>query len=238
MSASFPLPYRIRHSKKAKHLRLVARPEGIELVVPSAVSETRALAFLHQHRDWAERKLSEMRSITAQLQPFQRLENGSTLPFQGREVPLLVREHAGRKPQVQYDGRFLVSVPAGSSENQQHLTLSALFDWAKAWIREQAETIVQRHATRFRLYPRQIRVKRMRSRWGSCGPRNDINLNWLLAFAPLSVLEYVVVHELCHIRHRNHSADFWKLVAQHLPGYAAERLWLRRNGAALLRRFE
>lgn len=238
MPVSFPLPYSIRHSKKAKHLRLVAKPEGIELVVPSAVSETRALAFLHQHRDWAERKLSEMRSMTAQSQSLQRLENGSTLPFQGREVPLLVREHTGRRPQVQYDGRFLVSVPAGSSENLQRLALSALFDWTKAWIRGQAGTIAQRHATRFGLYPRQIRVKRMSSRWGSCGPRNDINLNWLLAFAPPSVLEYVVVHELCHIRHRNHSADFWTLVAQHLPGYSAERQWLRRNGAALLRRFE
>ena len=77
----------------------------------------------------------------------------------------------------------------------------------------------------------------MKSRWGSCGPRNDINLNWLLAFAPPAVLEYVVVHELCHIRHRDHSARFWALVAQHLPGWAHERQWLKRQGGELLRRF-
>ncbi|MGX2029431.1 M48 family metallopeptidase [Methylocaldum gracile] len=237
MSASFPLPYSIRHSRRAKHLRLVAKPEGIELVVPPTVSEARALAFLHKHRDWAERKLSEMRSTTAQSGPTQRLENGSTVPFQGREVPLVIREHTGRRTHIQYDGHFLVSVPAGT-ENQPYLARNALFNWTKLWIRDQAGFIIQRHAVRFGLYPRQIRVKRMSSRWGSCGPRNDINLNWLLAFAPPSVLEYVVVHELCHIRHRNHSADFWALVARHLPAYSGERQWLRQNGAALLRRFE
>jgi len=238
MPASVPLPYRIRHSRRAKYLRLVAKPDGIELVVPPAISEARALAFLHKHRDWAERKLSEMRSKMAESPPVPHLENGSTLPFQGREVPLVVREHAGRRTHIQYDGRFLVSVPAGRSEDLRHLTRTAIFEWTKAWIRDQAGSIVQRHAVRFGLYPRQMRIKRMKSRWGSCGPRNDINLNWLLAFAPPSVLEYVVVHELCHIRHRNHSADFWDLVARHLPGYPAERQWLRRNGADLLRRFE
>jgi predicted metal-dependent hydrolase len=238
VSGSFPLPYSIRHSRRAKHLRLIAKLHGIELVVPPTVSEARALAFLHKHRDWAERKLSDMRARAAEFRPVQHLQNGSTLPFQGREVPLVVREHAERRTRIQYDGHFLVSVPVGSSEDLQHITRTALFDWVKVWMRGEAGSIVQRHAVRFGLHPRQIRIKRMKSRWGSCGPRNDINLNWLLAFAPPSVLEYVVVHELCHIRHRNHSAHFWDLVARHLPGYPAERQWLRRDGADLLRRFE
>ncbi len=133
MSSGFPLPYSIRHSRRAKHLRLVAKPEGIELVVPPTISEARALAFLHKHRDWAERKLSEMRSTTAQSGPAQRLENGSTVPFQGREVPLVIREHTGRRTHIQYDGHFLVSVPAGT-ENQPHLARNALFNWTKLWI--------------------------------------------------------------------------------------------------------
>ncbi|MGX2041570.1 M48 family metallopeptidase [Methylocaldum sp. MU1018] len=238
MPGSFPVPYSIRRSRRAKHLRLVAKPHGVELVVPPTVSEARALAFLHQHRDWAERKLSELRAKTAASRPARHLENGSTLPFQGREVALEVREHAGRRTHIQYDGRFLIFVPANGSEDLRRITRTALFNWTKSWMRGEAGAIVQRHAGRFGLYPRQIRVKRMTSRWGSCGPRNDINLNWLLAFAPPSILEYVIVHELCHIRHRNHSADFWHLVARHLPGYLAERQWLRRNGGDLLGRFE
>jgi predicted metal-dependent hydrolase len=77
----------------------------------------------------------------------------------------------------------------------------------------------------------------MKTRWGSCGPRNDININWLLAFAPETVLEYVVVHELCHIRERNHSMAFWSLVAKHLSNYAQERRWLHAHGAGLMHRF-
>jgi predicted metal-dependent hydrolase len=77
----------------------------------------------------------------------------------------------------------------------------------------------------------------MTTRWGSCGPKGDININWLLALAPESVLEYVVVHEICHLRERNHSAAFWALVAQHLPHYAKERAWVKAHGGALMRRF-
>jgi predicted metal-dependent hydrolase len=112
-----------------------------------------------------------------------------------------------------------------------------VFRWAASWLRDEALAAVQRHADRSSLHPRLIRIKRMRTRWGSCGARNDINLNWLLTFVPPEVLEYVVVHELCHIRHRDHSPRFWNLVADHLPGYARERHWLKMQGGGLIAQF-
>jgi predicted metal-dependent hydrolase len=79
-----------------------------------------------------------------------------------------------------------------------------------------------------------LRIKTQKSRWGSCGPNNDINLNWLLMLAPAAALEYVVVHELCHIKHKNHSAAFWQLVAEHLPNYQQQRHWLKQHGARVM----
>lgn len=237
MPADFPLPYAVRYSQRAKHLRLVVKPDGVELVVPPSIGETRALEFLHRHRGWAERKALELQARMAAAGQPQRLENGSTVPFRGREAPLLVSESTGRRGRIEFDGSFRIKVPPGSPGQVEQFVRKALFVWVKNWLCGEAGRIVVRQAGLSGLQPREIRIKRMKSRWGSCGPRNDINLNWLLAFAPPSVLEYVVVHELCHIRHRDHSAHFWELVACHLPDYAQERQWLKRNGAELLQRF-
>lgn len=239
MSHEFSPPLRVRHSARAKYLRLVVKSTGVELVIPPDMAEAEALAFMHSHREWAARKFQEMRRRQAEnpLPKPQRLETGATVPFQGREVPLVIHEGAGRRTRIQFDGRFVIAIPAAvAAEAEQHAR-SALFAWVKNWLQAEAGRIAAQHAPSHGLMPSVIRVKRMRTRWGSCGPRNDINLNWLLAFAPPTVLEYVVVHELCHIRHRDHSAQFWDLVAQHLPGWPQERLWLKRQGSELIRRF-
>lgn len=237
MPKDFPLPYAIRRSARAKHLRLVVKPAGVELVVPPTMGEAQALEFLHRHRAWAERKIVELRGRVVDRPPPQGLTAGSTVPFQGRELPLVIREVSGRRTRVEYDEGFVISMPPGSPAQIEQWARSALFTWVKAWLHAEAGRLIAHHAERFGLHPREIRVKRMKSRWGSCGPRNDINLNWLLALAPPTVLEYVVVHELCHIRHRDHSIHFWDLVGCHLPGWMQERQWLKQNGAELLRRF-
>ncbi len=227
---------KLRYSSRAKRLRLVVKATGAELVVPPSIGEDQALAFLDRHRGWAERKLAELRARSAPVVQAPSLRTGTTVPFQGREVPLAIGEAAGRRIRVEFDGGFLISLPPGTPEQRDQRARLALFAWIKEWLLREAGLIAARHAGHYGLRPREIRVKRMKTRWGSCGARGDINLNWLLAFAPPSVLEYVVVHELCHIRHRDHSAAFWNLVARHLPGWQEERQWLKRNGGELLRR--
>ena len=73
-----------------------------------------------------------------------------------------------------------------------------------------------------------------RTRWGSCSSRGTLSFNWRLALAPLEVLDYVVVHELCHLREANHSPRFWRLVGERRPGWREQRAWLREHGAELL----
>jgi len=96
------------------------------------------------------------------------------------------------------------------------------------------EQLVCRHGPKHQLFPKSIVIKSQKSRWGSCGIHNDIAINWHLALAPLEILEYVVVHEICHIQEKNHSKQFWALVAQHLPNYRSARLWLKQHGRTLM----
>ena len=81
-----------------------------------------------------------------------------------------------------------------------------------------------------------VTVRNQKSRWGSCSARGNLNFNCLLALAPPEVLDYVVVHELCHRKHMDHSPAFWNEVGRALPGYEAQRRWLRDQGQGLLRR--
>jgi predicted metal-dependent hydrolase len=101
--------------------------------------------------------------------------------------------------------------------------------------KQHVEQLVRQHADKKQLFPQAVRIKTQKSRWGSCGIRNDININWLLIMAPPEVLEYVVVHELCHIRVRNHSIHFWALVGEHLPDYKRHRYWLKKHGNSLMK---
>tara|TARA_R110000868_G_scaffold218576_2_gene469362 strand:- start:284725 stop:285330 length:606 start_codon:yes stop_codon:yes gene_type:complete len=94
------------------------------------------------------------------------------------------------------------------------------------------EIIVRHNETLGR--PKQLRIKEQSSRWGSCSSKGGININWKLIFAPDDVLEYVVVHELCHLTHMNHSKKFWDLVGTALPEFRPSRLWLRLHGQTLM----
>ncbi len=230
-------PIHIRRSSKAKRLRLAVKPGLIELVVPSGAAEAQALAFLNRHRAWAEAKLQELEAKAGCLPAVAGFASNATLPWRGKELPLLIREAAGLNLRVTVDEAVRISLPEGLGQTRDELALRAFQAWVRPWLRTQVALLAGRHTPRLGLLPRDIRVKAMKTRWGSCGPRNDININWLLALAPESVLEYVVVHELCHILERNHSPAFWSLVAKHLPGYAQERHWLKSHGAELMRRF-
>ncbi len=105
---------------------------------------------------------------------------------------------------------------------------------ARAAARPALVALVDAWAPRVGVAPTRVVVRSQRSRWGSASRRGTISLNHRLALAPAPVAEYVVVHELCHLVHMDHSPAFWALVRKHLPGFEGHREWLRRHGAAIL----
>jgi predicted metal-dependent hydrolase len=105
---------------------------------------------------------------------------------------------------------------------------------ARTGARELISALAQEEAERVRVEYDRIRIRGQRTLWGSCSPRGTLSFNWRLVLAPPEVLDYVVVHELCHLRVPNHSRRFWALVQQHRPHWRDQRDWLRDNGPELL----
>ncbi|PIS19674.1 MAG: M48 family peptidase [Zetaproteobacteria bacterium CG12_big_fil_rev_8_21_14_0_65_55_1124] len=105
------------------------------------------------------------------------------------------------------------------------------------WYKQQARLVLTERADlltkKFGQQPTLIGIKSYRSRWGSCHSDGRIYFNWRLVMAPQNVIDYVVVHELCHLMHHNHSRDFWDQVAKLFPDYKEQRRWLRRQGPFL-----
>jgi predicted metal-dependent hydrolase len=130
--------------------------------------------------------------------------------------PWLGRERARQVPQLRLTRRCV------SEED------------ARRAARELVEMIAHEEAATLDVAFTTIAIRDQRTRWGSCSPTGALAFNWRLALAPLEVLDYVVVHELCHLRVPNHSARFWRLVAQRRPAWPAQRDWLRDHGPELL----
>jgi predicted metal-dependent hydrolase len=105
---------------------------------------------------------------------------------------------------------------------------------ARLAVRELVAMLIDEEAPAIGVEPARVQIRDQRSRWGSCSTRGTLSFNWRLVLAPFDVLDYVVVHELCHLREPNHSSRFWKLVEQRRPDWRAQRDWLHEHGPELL----
>jgi predicted metal-dependent hydrolase len=143
-------------------------------------------------------------------------------------VPLRTSERAIRALLDQHEG-WLARQLAHVREPQ--LTLEQMTERdGRARARALMHGLATVEARRMGLSFQRIAIRDQRTRWGSCSPHGTLSFNWRLVLAPLEVAEYVVVHELCHLREPNHSPRFWQIVEEARPGYREQRRWLAEHG--------
>jgi len=227
------IPYVIRSSRRARRLSIRVTPYVVEAVAPPGVPRGRLVDFVERKRFWILRKVNELTDLVREgprLSLPERCATGTGIPFRGRNVRLVVSEADVPAIEVRYRNAFLVRSPASATETDVR---EALEHWMEGRLRDDIAALIALHAPRLGVCPGRIRISRPKTRWGSCGRNDDLRFHALLSAAPAPVLEYVVVHELCHIRQRNHGAAFWRLVEEQLPDYRPHRNWLRTYGRLL-----
>jgi len=228
--AGSPVTYTLRVSARAHSLRLVIRPaSGLEVVVPRGTSAHEIERVLRDKARWIMRTLERVARESAAVAPA--LADGSILAFAGRPLRLALQTGAPA-------GRFHASISGETLQltvaRDTHEEVRAALE---AWYRRQAARVfaerlaVCNAAYGFR-YGR-VSIREQKSRWGSCSRKGNLNFNWRLLLAPLPVLDYVVTHELAHLKEPNHSPRFWALVASACPEYQTQRRWLRQHGREL-----
>lgn len=232
-----PLSYQIKRTSRASRTRIVVTAEKIEVIAPPDVSDDVLHKFVKEKWPWITATMQRLkaRKVHSQSLAPKTYHHGAPVPYRGKTYPLSLAPTRLKRIKIEHTDVFKAHIPHTQWEtvNSEEIR-SAIIRWMKHNVKITVEQLVLQHGPKHQLFPKSITIKSQRSRWGSCGIHNDITINWLLALAPLEILEYVVVHELCHIKEKNHSKHFWSLVAQHLPNYRCAQLWLKQHGQVLM----
>ena len=210
-------PLSIRVSARARRigLRIDAAGRRVELVLPRGVPASQGLRFLAARREWVA---ARFRTLHPPL-PF---AEGAIVPVLG--IPHRIRREfdVGAPPVAIVDGEIRVRGEA------EHLA-RRLRDHLVATARREFTHRARRLAFRIGKSVARVSVRDTKSRWGSCSGRANLSFSWRLIFAPESVVDYVVAHEVAHLSEMNHGPRFWRLVESLSPGSAVPREWLRRH---------
>jgi predicted metal-dependent hydrolase len=213
----------MRLNPRARRLIVKVHPSTgeVTVVAPSQRALDRALDFARGETPWIARQLARI------PQPI-RLVPGARIPFQGIERTVL-RGERGNGPVWQDEaGNLRVS-------GREEFVPRRVLDFLKREARKALEVRSREYALLLGTKPSHIAVRDTASRWGSCSASRSISYSWRLILAPAFVFDYVVAHEVAHLRELNHGPRFWKLVRSLVPDIDAPQVWLRKNGAALHR---
>ena len=220
------IPYLLKRSPKRRTIGLRIDHRGLTVNAPQRAADSRLEQVLRERSGWLFDKLREWR----ERQPASfNCADGETLLFLGSELVLRLMEGGPRaQPRLSEDDTLEVSVP---DTGDAAAVRRKLEQWYRAEARRHFVQRLEHYADRMGLAVRNVALSGARTRWGSCYSRGDIRLSWRLIQAPISQIDYVVVHELAHIRELNHSPRFWAIVEGILPHYAAAQRALKTGGA-------
>jgi predicted metal-dependent hydrolase len=227
------IPYELRRSATASQRRITVTPGHVEVMALTTDDDEAIAGFLERKRQWVFNTVREMERITANRHAVPRFMTGSKIPYRGRNMALTVRRSDAERIEIAYRNGFIVDLPSWAGDNTDQLVANELKLWLKQRARRDVKEIAAAYSSRFGLVPRSIRVADFATGWGSCGPEGNILINWHLIFAPQRVLEYVVAHELAHLRHRSHGHEFWDFLSVLMPSYQDMANWLERDGSRL-----
>lgn len=214
ISSTSALEWKLRVSPRARYARLLIRPfGGLEVVIPKRFPRNQVPGLVAKHETWARHQIARQ----AKLRQSIRLPLHLSLAFDNSSTPVVYK---GDPLQFNFD--FC------DQQATDQIIIEATCEQARirelrAWIRRKAQasfpTLLAQISTSTGLDFNKMSVRSQKTRWGSCSRSGNISLNDQLLFLPAKTVEYLMIHELCHTRHLNHSKAFWRLVETHCPDF-------------------
>ena len=241
--------YQLVRSPRRKTLGLQVKCGRVIVRAPFTLSEEYISLFIKEKTVWLKAKIAEQRSKPQSCH----FNQGSTLLYFGKlakiNISLVKRPNVFLTKQLLHSAdeqykepvAYILNVDVNqkiyshfSDSNQQ---LCYIQKQLSKFFKHQAQPLISQRlsviSNKITLTPKKVTVKQYRARWGSCNNRGEVSFNYLLIMTPLFVIDYVIVHELCHLVHLNHSPNFWQLVAHHFPEYKTAKEWLKNNQSQL-----
>lgn len=219
LRSSGEIAYTVRRSPRARRVRVNVHAHAhVEVVLPTRAPDRAAAAAVSELRPWIERRLDEAREALARV-----AARAGTLPYLGESLTLV--PEPGRM-RVHRAGSELL-VPEGDAR-------PAIERFYRRAAREEVAHRLDRATRLSGTRYTGLSIRAQRTRWASCSAGGAMSFNWRLLLAPGRVLDYVVWHEVCHLRVLDHSPRFWALLESYWPEYREDREWLRLHGATLV----
>jgi predicted metal-dependent hydrolase len=215
------LDWSLRISRRARYARLQIKPfGGLEVVIPARFPRDQVAALVDRHASWARRQLARQTSLRQAI----RLPDELSLAFDNSTTAIVYRG----------DSTFNAGSCTGGDSIvvdgvDQEARIAELRRIIRRRARRSLPPLLEQVSRRTGLAFERVSIRSQKTRWGSCSSRGNISLNDQLLFLPAATVDYLMVHELCHTRHLNHSRAFWALVQTHCPEYRAHEAHLRKS---------
>ncbi|WP_201777706.1 M48 family metallopeptidase [Ornithinibacillus californiensis] len=217
--------------RKRKSMEISVEPPNIvNVVVPLDTTVEMIDQKVKKKAQWIVQKLFLFKDM--EYQKINReLVNGESFMYLGRNYSLqLIKDENIKEPNVKlFQGKFYITTP---NMNQDQLR-AALEKWYREKTLEKVSEKVSYFQHLFKKKPNGIKVKEQHKRWASCTSKNELLFNWRCVMAPSHVIDYIVVHEMCHMYHPNHSQEFWDLLSSVMPDYERRKEWLKNFGVRM-----
>jgi len=222
----------VRSRRRRKTVEITLDPtEGVLVAVPSDTPAEQIEDIVRRRAGWILRRASD-RLLEARRKDF---VSGESLPYLGRQVRLFVESSSGGRVRVRFDHwSFHITVPRSLTGEARRTAMErSMTAWYRARALDRLQSRVERWAAIIGQERPRVLTRNQRQRWGSCSPDGTLRFNWRIVMAEPALIDYVVLHELLHLRIRNHSKEYWTEMARIMPDFRLRRTRLKEVGASL-----
>ena len=226
---NFDFPFETIRTDRVKSASIDVEDNLVKVTVPKNLSDERIEELIKGRILWIKQKLALQ--ATAIVSKPKEYVDGEAFAYLGRNYRLKCAN--GTEESVKLRSGYLNVTTKNGKRNSEHIK-AAIEQWYRTKALSRLIDKTKRYSAILKVEPTSINLKDYKAMWGSCSPKGVVSYNWRIILAPHKIVDYIVVHELCHLIEPNHSSKYWKQVRSVIPDYENSKEWLKNNGSSLL----